>query len=326
MTTGKINIGVLGCANIAKRSVLPAIKELDQNFKLVGIASRTKEKAKEFADIFDCEPICGYQNLIDRKDISALYIPLPTGLHKEWIIKALNAGKHVYAEKAIAFNYKDASEMVMLARRNNLALMEGYVFIYHTQHKLAFEIIQNGEIGEIRSFSSSFGFPPLEDGNFRYNNDLGGGVVFDAAGYPLRATHFILGIDLTVTGSSLNYSPTTHTALYGNAFLQNKDGVSAHISFGFDNFYQCNYEIWGSKGKLTVNRAFTPKPDQEPELIIETQEGIKKIYAPSDNHFKNALKEFSLIVNGIKSKELHYEDILRQSLSLDKIIQLSLNH
>lgn len=323
MTTNKIKIGVLGCANIAKRSVIPAIKELKQTFELAAIASRSINKAKDFADIFDCEPICGYQNLIDRKDISALYIPLPTGLHKEWIMKALNSGKHVYAEKSIAFNYKDASEMVNIARLNDLALMEGYMFIYHTQHKLTLDIINSGEIGEIRSFRSSFGFPPLRNDNFRYEKDLGGGVVFDAAGYPLRAVHLFLGSDLKVTGSSLKYSQTTNTAIYGNAFLQNKDGASAQISFGFDNFYQCNYEIWGSIGKLTATRAFTPKPDEQPEFILENKDEKRKILAPADNHFKRALEEFSYTIHNTRLKEKHYTDILRQSLALDTIIKLS---
>jgi NDP-hexose-3-ketoreductase len=325
MTDTKIKIGVLGCANIAKRSVIPAIKELRDTFELVAIASRTKEKATVFADLFDCEPICGYQNLIDRKDVSALYIPLPTGLHKEWILKALQAGKHVYAEKSIAFNYQDADEMVNLASANNLALQEGYMFIYHAQHKIIIDLINNGEIGEIRSFRSLFGFPPLDKDNFRYDTNLGGGVVFDAAGYPLRVAHLILGPGLAVTSSSLQYSPLTNTALYGNAFLQNKEGATAHIAFGFDNFYQCNYEIWGSKGKLTATKAFTPKVDEQPEIIVETANGIRLILAPADNHFRKALQEFANSITDVALRQTQYAAILRQSSALDRIIELSKN-
>ncbi len=325
MTATKIKIGVLGCATIAKRSVIPAIKELSDTFELVAIASRTKEKATVFADLFDCEPICGYQNLIDRKDVSALYIPLPTGLHKEWILKALQAGKQVYAEKSIAFNYQDAAEMVNLASTNNLALQEGYMFIYHAQYKIALDLINNGEIGEIRSFRSLFGFPPLDKGNFRYDTNLGGGVVFDAAGYPLRVAHLILGPDLIVTSSSLQYSALTNTALFGNAFLQNKEGATAHISFGFDNFYQCNYEIWGSRGKLTATKAFTPKPDEQPEILLETRDGIRKILAPADNHFKKSMLAFANSISDVALRQTQYDTILRQSAALDKIIELSKN-
>lgn len=100
----KIRIGVMGCADIAQRLVIPAIQQLGEKFKLVGVASRTADKARSFADRFACESIEGYNTLVLRDDIDAVYIPLPTGLHKEWIIKALEHGKHVYAEKSIAMN------------------------------------------------------------------------------------------------------------------------------------------------------------------------------------------------------------------------------
>ena len=93
----KLRIGVLGCANIARRSVIPAIKSIAE-FELLAIASRTKEKAEGFAQEFNCEAIHGYQELIDRKDIDVIYMPLPTGLHEEWSVKALEAGKHILIE------------------------------------------------------------------------------------------------------------------------------------------------------------------------------------------------------------------------------------
>jgi len=70
----KLKIGVLGCANIAKRSVIPAIKSI-ADFELIAIASRTKAKAEEFASTFNCEAIEGYQNLLDRNDIDVIYMP-----------------------------------------------------------------------------------------------------------------------------------------------------------------------------------------------------------------------------------------------------------
>ena len=89
-----MNIGVLGCANIAMRSVIPAIKSIP-DFNLIAVASRSIEKANEYADKFQCEAVVGYDNLISRKDIDALYVPLPTGMHLEYVIKALENGKHV---------------------------------------------------------------------------------------------------------------------------------------------------------------------------------------------------------------------------------------
>lgn len=97
----------MGCANIAKRSVIPTIKSLGA-YELVAIASRTSEKAQEFAQIFDCEAITGYGNLLTREDIDAVYMPLPTGLHEEWVLKTLDARKHILIEKSLAENYTSA--------------------------------------------------------------------------------------------------------------------------------------------------------------------------------------------------------------------------
>ncbi|MDD4645724.1 MAG: Gfo/Idh/MocA family oxidoreductase [Bacteroidales bacterium] len=318
-----IKIGVLGCANIARNFVIPAIKCLPEKFELVAVSSRSADKAKTLASEFHCHAVEGYEKMIDSDEIDALYIPLPTGLHKEWINKALLAGKHVYAEKSIASDFTQAAEMVDHARQHNLALMEGFMFQYHSQHEIVFNLIKNGEIGEIRFFSASFGFPPLAKGNFRYDEHLGGGALMDAGGYPVRATHFILGNDFEVKGATLFIDPELKTNTYGSAFLTNSKGTGASVSFGFDNFYQCRYEIWGEKGKITAERAFTPKPDYKPKIIVEKPESTKVIEAEPDNHFIKSFEEFYRIICGSSDKNKHYSDILLQSKTLEQIKILS---
>ncbi|MFH1540235.1 MAG: Gfo/Idh/MocA family oxidoreductase [Elusimicrobiota bacterium] len=313
-----IHIGVLGCANVAERSVIPAIKNLPNNFKLIAIASRDYKKAQSFAQKFNCEPIEGYGDLINRKDIDAIYIPLPTGLHAEWVNKALFAGKHVYAEKSIASTFSETKEMVHNAKMSNLALMEGYMFQYHSQHQSVMKLINEGVIGETRYFSASFGFPPLLPENFRYDKIIGGGALMDAAGYPLRAAFFILGNELKVTGASVHYDPKSGTSIYGSAYLSGKNGVGASISFGFDNYYQCSYQLWGSKGRMSVEKAYTPGPDFIPTFLIENMDGKRTIKSTPDNHFQKAFLEFHRIIVG-EGKGNHYNDILIQSKSLEEI-------
>ena len=129
----QINIGILGCATFADRLVIPAINSSD-NFNLVAIASRSYKKAKSFASKFGCEAIDGYQGLIDRDDIDAVYIPLPIGLHQEWVISCLENGKHVLCEKSLAPDYRTVKAMVDTARRRSLVLIENFMFAFHSQH------------------------------------------------------------------------------------------------------------------------------------------------------------------------------------------------
>ena len=316
----------MGCAAIADRSVIPAILSLPQCFKLVAVASRNVDKAREFADRFGCEAVIGYDTLLNRQDIQAIYMPLPTGLHKKWINEALSKGKHVYAEKSIAMNYADASQMVEKAENFDIALMEGFMFQYHSQHQVVFEILNSGEIGEVRHFASKFGFPPLETGNFRYDNDIGGGALLDAAGYVVRSAHFILGDSFKVESATMKLDANTGASLWGTAFMCDGSGVGASLSFGFDNFYQCSYEIWGSEGKLTADRAFTPRFDFKPKIIVETKKGSRIIEAAADNQFVKAMKEFYGIISGKSEKQKHFGEILLQSKSLDRIMKYSLEN
>jgi NDP-hexose-3-ketoreductase len=314
-----IRIGVLGCANIAWKSVIPAIKSLDTRFELKYIASRSHEKAEKFSKEFHCLPILGYDSMIEATDLDALYIPLPTGLHKEWINKALRSGKHVYAEKSIAQSFQDAREFVNNARTRELGLMEGFMFLYHTQHKKVFSLLNDGVIGEPRHFFSSFGFPPLPQNNFRYSEALGGGAILDAAAYTIRAAHFIMGPDLEVKAATMFDDIAKGTNIYGSAFLSDSHGLGASVAFGFDNFYQCCYKIWGAKGKIIAKRAFTPPDNLSPAIIVENSSGIITVLSEPDNHFVHAFEEFHRVIENSQLREKHYEDILLQSRSLDLV-------
>lgn len=319
----KIKIGILGAAAIAQRSMIPAIKNLSNYFELIFIASRDYEKAQNLANLYNCEAIEGYEKLISNPLIEAIYMPLPTGLNKVWINKALQNGKHVYAEKSIAMNFIDATEMVSNAKSQNLSLMEGFMFQYHNQHKIVFNLLADNKIGEIRHFTSYFGFPPLPKDNFRYDDKIGGGALLDAAGYTVRATHFILGKNFKVRASSLYYPSESESNILGSAYLSNDKGIGASVAFGFDHYYQNRYEIWGSKGKIISERAFTPKPDFSPTVIIENNEGINKIDISPDNHFEKAMIEFYESIYSDEKKSLHYENILLQSQTLEQIKLLS---
>lgn len=318
----KLTIGVLGCANIAKRSVIPAILAIPE-LELVAIASRTLPKANEFAQLFNCEAVEGYQNLLDRKDIDAIYMPLPTGLHEEWVLKALDAGKHVLIEKSLAMNFASAQLMVKKAKEKGLLIMENFQFSYHGQHQFVKQLMADGKIGELRCFRSSFGFPPLVNDNFRYNKTLGGGALLDAAAYTVRASQLFLGNDLTVAASNLNYE-NTEVDLFGGAYLQSKTGAFSEVAFGFDNFYQCNYELWGSKGKIIAQRAFTPSPDFKPTITLEIQGEVFNYEVDAENHFVSILNEFKrCIFDG--DLEDKYTEVLNQSRLLQELKEISIN-
>ena len=313
----KIKIGVIGCANVAERYMIPAIKATS-GLELKAIASRSKEKAVFFADKFSCDAVVGYSQLLDRSDIDAVYVPLPIALHEEWIMKALKKGKHVLSEKSLTTDYTSAKKIIDEAQSRQLLLMEDFMFQYHRQHAFVRKLIKDGEIGGIHFFKSSFGFPPRGKDDIRYDKKLGGGALLDAGGYVVKAVQLFLGTDLTLRGASLKYDKRFGVDIYGGAIFKNEKDQIAHVSFSFDNYYQCNYEIWGSKGKITADRAFTPPPDFSPKILFEKQDHKQEYIIEPDNHFINILKEChrSICENDFQR---HWEDALSQAKLLDQI-------
>lgn len=316
-----VNIGVLGCANIAKRSVIPAIMELGEQFFLEGVASRSEETAKSCADVFDTKAYAGYQTLLDSSQLDAVYIPLPNALHAKWIEMALNRNIHVLVEKSLACKFNEVLWLNQLAKEKKLVLFENFQFRFHRQLSMIKQLVGNGNIGELRCVRSSFGFPPFPDKeNIRYKQEIGGGALLDAGAYPVKIAQMFLGDDIEVKASSLHVDPVKNVDIWGGAYLQQSSGtLFAELAFGFDHHYQCNLELWGSKGKLTATRIFTAPSGYSPEILIETSNGAETITVDQDNHFKNMLMHVHRLITTRKELDDEYEQNIQQAQLLEQV-------
>jgi NDP-hexose-3-ketoreductase len=318
-----IRFGLIGCANVAKRHVLPAMKKI-KSIELISVASRSQEKSREFASEFGCEVAFDYQSLLSDSRINAIYMPLPTGLHFEWAHKALDAGKHLLIEKSLSNDYSDAISIVKKAQLNNLLVTENYMFEHHAQQSEVRKLIID-RVGNVRLFRASFGFPPLEKNNFRYDYGLGGGALLDAGGYTLKALEvFFPGSVARVMAARLEKSGDVD--IFGTAMLNVESNLGefpAIISFGFDNHYQCNIEVWGSRGLIKTNRTFTAGLNFAPTIEIEDSSGVEKFSLSKDDHFYKMLLSFSEnIINGQFNHS--YDSILKQAKLQQDIINTSI--
>jgi predicted dehydrogenase len=317
-----IKIGVLGTANIALKSVIPNIKVMSDYFQLAGVASRSSDKLLAISKLITCNLYLGYDSLLNDESIDAIYIPLPNALHFEWIKKSLNKGKHVLVEKSLGCSLAEVDYLTNLAKKYNLVILENFQFRFHPQLDLIKEIINNGIIGEFRSLRASFGFPPfLDQENIRYKKELGGGALLDAGAYTTKISQILLGNNLKVNASNLNFNLKYDVDIWGGAYLSNQNsGMFSQLSFGFDNHYQCGIEIWGSKGKLTTNRLFTAPSDYKPEIIIENSSSLKEIViAPNANQFEKMLLHFYKLINSKVGIDLEHEQNLDQARLLNDI-------
>ncbi|WP_409235902.1 Gfo/Idh/MocA family protein [Streptomyces sp. PA5.6] len=295
--TRPLRLGVLGCADIAWRRTLPALADV-AGLTLTAVASRSAERARRFADRFGCAAVTGYQRLLDRDDVDVVYLPLPVALHGHWVERALSGGRHVLVEKPLAATAAEALRLSGLAASAGLVLRENFTFLHHPQHATVMDLISGGEIGELRAFTGAFGIPPLPGTDIRYRADLGGGALLDVGVYPLRAAQYFLGSTLDVLGSALHTAPTYDVDTSGDVLLRSGEGVCAHLSFGFRHGYRSAYEIWGSAGRIVVERAYAPPPRYRPRIRIEQQDRVERLTLPAADQFAETLRAFVAAVRG----------------------------
>jgi dTDP-3,4-didehydro-2,6-dideoxy-alpha-D-glucose 3-reductase len=286
-----VRFGVLGCADIARRRMLPTLAA-SPGVRLIAIASRDGAKAAAFANPYGCGALHGYESLLASPEIEAVYIPLPTMLHAEWIERALMTGKHVLAEKPLSGDRKSTARLLRLARSRGLVLMENVGFPFHSQHAAVQKLLADGAIGELRDFSSAFTVPPLPADNNRYQPDVGGGALLDGGIYPVRAAIYYLGDQLEVIGAILRCHGMTGVVVSGRILAHTRRGVTADLRFGMAHSYRTSCEFAGSEGRLMLDRVFTPPPTFQPVARIERQDHREEITLSADDQFARAVTYF----------------------------------
>lgn len=316
------NLAVLCPAEIAKRRFMPALN-LCPEFSFIGVGAHRREKAEEFLAEYPGKLFENYEEVLSAENIDAVYIPLPPALHVEWAKKALESGKHVLLEKPFAPTLSDAEDLILLAKSKGLALHENYMFIFHEQIREIRKLVDDGTIGDVRLMRMSFGFPMRPSGDFRYDKKLGGGAFLDAGGYCLKGAGLLLGESASVTAATVNYAPDFDVELYGSATVVNEDGVTAQLSFGMDNNYKCNLEIWGSRGTLSTNRFFTAPAGFAPTVVIEKNGNCEELSLSPDDTFQKSIRYFGQCIENDVTRKDSYHSILKQAGLMDEFRWLS---
>lgn len=344
-TEKKIRIGIICPSEIAFRRFLPALKKTE-GMEYAGVAVATPEewsngkdadaqtletlkaeyiKAEKFREEYGGIVFDGYQNMIDSPDVDAVYLPLPPALHFKWAEKTLLAGKHAYVEKPFTTSYEDTVRLLTLAEEHNLAVHENYMFVYHRQLEEIKAMIESGDLGKVRLYRISFGFPRRPAGDFRYIKALGGGALLDAGGYCIKLASTLLGSTALLYHAASNYEPGCEVDIFGSGSMRNHDGTTVQFAFGMDCDYKCELEAWGSTGTLTTGRILTAPDGLEPEVIIKNNQTYRKKTLSADNSFRNSIDRF---VDCIRDKEVrrdNYRQIARQSSFVAEFKKLSCN-
>ena len=148
---------------------------------------------------------------------------------------------------------------------------------------------------------------------------MGGGALLDCGGYPVKLASLLLGNSAKIVQSRLNYVPGCEVDLFGTAVMENEDGICAQISFGMDNAYQCQLEVWGSKITLIAPRVFTAGSDVTPALILRSSRDERTVSLEKDDQFLHSIEQFEICMKDRNFRQKDMEGIRKQAEYIETI-------
>ncbi|GAB5456230.1 MAG: Gfo/Idh/MocA family oxidoreductase [Henriciella sp.] len=255
-----LGIGVLGAARITDKAVLHPAQVIPQ-CKVTAVAARDRTRAEAFAKQHGIRSVLdGYDEVITAGDVDLIYNPLPINLHKEWTIKALEAGKPVLCEKPFAMNTDEAQAMLAAAEASGQRLIEAFHYRYHPAFETCLAWLVSDEIGELKEIHAAFDVEIKDNGTeIRHRVETGGGAMMDLGCYPLHWA-------LSVTGeapSQIEASATLTAAGVDESMradLTFPSGVVAHLTtnMGPGAAFKAEMKLIGTHGDITFINPLAP--------------------------------------------------------------------
>ena len=285
----KLRWGILGVANINNR-LLPSFARA-RNLELVGIASRSLEKAQAAAKAAGiAKAYSSYDALLDDPAIDVVYNPLPNHLHAEWTRKAADRGKHILCEKPLTPTASEAADLVAYCRSKSVKLMDGFMWPHHPRTGMIRDRLAGGAIGKVRRVTGTFTFRlPLDPTNIRLQKSAAGGSLLDVGCYPVYGIRWAMGQEPVRAWATARYEYGVDLETTGVLTFAN--GTVASFDCGFVHPMRQWLEIVGETGTIYVPEMWVPAGRPEFELRRDGST-IERISAPGDQ-IQHMLEDFS---------------------------------
>jgi predicted dehydrogenase len=273
--TGKLRWGIITTGWIARKFVTD-LKQ-SRTGSLVAVGARKLASAEKFAQDFGGARAHGsYEALLADPEVQAVYIGTPHPMHLEWAIKAAEAGKHILCEKPLTMRLADTERVLAAAKKNNVFLMEAFMYRFHPQTLKVVELVRSGVIGEVRLIRASFNVMMNFDPDHRmFNKKLGGGTILDLGCYPVSYSRLVAGaaqgkpfaepLEFHGTG---RLHPVAKTDDFATAVAKFPGDILAELSCGSTHLNDNSVQIYGTKGWIDVPNPFVPGLLGQSEKII----------------------------------------------------------
>jgi predicted dehydrogenase len=313
--------GLLSTALINRKIIKGASMSAEVTVQAVG--SRDAARSVEYAREWGIPRAHGsYDALLADPDIDAIYISLPNGLHHEWTMRALAAGKHVLCEKPYSRHPADVAAAFDEADRRGLVLSEAFMFRYNPQIQTLAQLVREGQIGPLRLISAAFSWPTDAPGDVRLDPALDGGSLLDVGVYPLSVSRLLAGEPHSFTAQRV--MGATDVDMTFVATLGFAGGVLAHFDSGFQLPDRSHLEVVGALGTIEVS---DPWHCFEPKLLLTMQgEEPVTVPVPTANSYQLELEEFGRAVRKEPNQLLGRTDAEGQARAVSALLNAAAIH
>ncbi|HEY6804254.1 MAG TPA: Gfo/Idh/MocA family oxidoreductase [Pyrinomonadaceae bacterium] len=294
---GKISFGLIGCGDIARKRVAPALRDLP-NCELLAVNRAQAELVDSFAKEFGAKRwYTDWRELLQDKEIDAVYIATPVYLHAEQTIAAAEAGKHVLCEKPMALDVAECDRMIDACRTNNVKLGIAYYRHFYPVVRRIKEVLGSGEIGTpvVAQINAFEWFDPAADHPRAWllkKDQSGGGPMFDFGCHRIEVLLDLFGKVSEVKSTMTNAFFKREVEDVGIATFQFEQGVCATLTVAHSaREPQDTLDVFGSKGSLHVNvlNEGTLRVLSDGSERIETLPPASNIHQPLIEDFAQAV-------------------------------------
>ncbi|MFJ8463573.1 Gfo/Idh/MocA family protein [Streptomyces swartbergensis] len=314
-----LRIGVLGAARITGRSLIDPARATGH--RLVAVAARDRARAEAFAAEHGVERVAdSYAELVADPEVDVVYNPLANGLHGPWNLTALAAGKHVLSEKPSASNAGEAVEVREAAARAGTVFMEAFHYLFHPVTRRLHELLDSGELGELRHVEAMVAIAAPPDTDPRWSLPLAGGALMDLGCYSLHALRMLApwagGPPRLVGARAGERAGAPGVDEWLDADLEFPGGAtgSARCHMAYDEL-EMSIRITGSRGEATAPNFVLPQMDDR--IVVRTPEGERTERLGTRSSYTYQLEAFAARVRDGAALPLDADDAVTTTALID---------
>jgi xylose dehydrogenase (NAD/NADP) len=310
-----LRLGLLSTARI-NGEILGAARETEST-DVVAVGSRDADRAAAYAAEHGIPRSHGsYEALLADPEVDAVYISLPNGLHHEWTMQALTAGKHVLCEKPYSRRPVDVVEAFDAADAAGLVLMEAFMYRHHPQTRLVEEVVRHGRLGRLLSIRAAFTFPLHNLEDVRAQPALGGGALMDVGCYCVSGSRLVGGEPVSALATQVTGPTGVDMAMHGT--LRFDGDVVAQFEASFLAPRRQFLEVVGEDAVLTVQSPW--RVDWPGDVQLTRDDVTERLDVPLANSYAEQLDNLQAAVLGEAEPLLGRADALGQAKALEALL------